>query len=214
MKRLMIHLYRGGLLLLALGCGKSTFNDGDKDRNDFISTMQNEAYLGDAKSTLYVGGSDALPSLSGTSSLSVGNIRGDSVTVALIVHLAGGDGFTLGIPGKQHGKNWDATSKGGTFSIKENGTMKGKVSDGDKEFTWDGYLSDDSALLTIRIKYLKADANIPASSILTTVMTLNRASSNTAGNANTCSNVVWETRPVFNLYSGGVDLIRVPVCYP
>lgn len=218
MKRLLIHLSRGSLLLLALclhlNCGKDTANDGDADRNDFISAMKDEAYLGDAKSTLYVGGSDALPSLSGTSSLSVDKIRGDSVTVALIVNLPDGDGFTLGIPGKQQGKNWSATFESGTFSIKENGAMKGKVAAGDKEFTWDGYLSDDSAILTVRMKYLIADDNIPASSILTTEMTLNRSKSDTSGNTNGCNHVVWETRAVFNLYSGGVDLLRVPVCQP
>jgi len=216
MKTLLIHLSRKSLLLLAiclhLSCGKDTANDGNADRKDFISVMKDEAYLGDAKSTLYVGGIDALPSLSGTSSLSVDKIRGDSVTVALIVNLPDGDGFTLGIPGKQQENNWRATFEGGIFSIKVNGAIEGKVAAGDKEFSWDGYLSDDSAILTVRMKYLTAEGNIPASSILTTEMTLNRSHSNTSGTPNGCTNVVWETRPVFNLYSGGVDLIRVPVC--
>jgi len=217
MKKLVVILYRGCLLMLGLclhlSCGKDTGNDRDAGQNDFISAMQDEAYLGDAKSTLQVGGSDALPSLSGTSSLNVDKIYGDSVTVAVIVNLPKGDGFTLGIPGKQQGKNWNATFKGGTFSIKENGKMEGKVSDGNKEFTWDGYLSNDSAILTIRMKYLIADGNIPASSILTTKMTLNRAQSDTQDNMTNCNNVLWETRPVFNLYNGGVDLIRVPICH-
>lgn len=216
MQKLLIHLSMGSLVLVGmcflLSCGKDTANDAD--RNDFISAMKDEAYLGDAKSTLYVEGSDALPSLSGASSLSVDKIRGDSVTVALLVNLPDGDGFTLGIPGKQQGKNWSATFEGGTFSIKENGSMEGKVTAGDKEFTWVGYLSDDSAILTMRMKYLAADGNIPASSILTTEMTLNRSGSDATRSANGCANVVWETRPVFNLYSGGVDLIRVPVCHP
>ncbi|MBE8722662.1 hypothetical protein [Sphingobacterium pedocola] len=218
MKRLLIHLSSASLLLFALclqlSCGKDTANDGDPDRKDFISAMKDEAYLGDAKSTLYVGGSDALPSLSGTSSLSVDKIAGDSVTVALIVNLPDGDGFTLGIPGKQQGKNWRATFDGSTFSIKENGKMEGTVAAGDKEFTWDGYLADDGTILTVRMKYLTADGNIPAASILSTEMTLKRSGSDAPGNANGCTNVVWETRPVFNLYSGGVDLIRVPVCHP
>ncbi|MGH2622350.1 MAG: hypothetical protein ACRDE7_01670 [Sphingobacterium sp.] len=217
MKTLLIHLSRRSLLLLALflllNCGKDTANDGEAHRKDFISAMKDEAYLGDAKSTLYVGGIDALPSLSGTSSLSVDKIRGDSVTVALIVNLPDGDGFTLGIPGQQQGNNWSAAFEGGTFSIRVNGAIEGKVTAGDKEFTWDGYLSDDSAILTVRMKYLTAEGNIPASSILTTEMTLNRSQSDTPGSANGCTNVVWETRPVFNLYSGGVDLIRVPICH-
>ncbi|GGH14479.1 hypothetical protein FAZ19_07435 [Sphingobacterium alkalisoli] len=216
MKRLLIHLSRANLLLIALclhlSCGKDTANNADQ--HDFISVMKDEAYLGDAKSTLYVGGLDPLPSLSGTSSLSVDKIRGDSVTVSLLVNLPGGDGFTLGIPGKQQGKNWNATFAGGSFYIKENGAMEGTVVAGNKEFTWDGYLADDGAILTVRTKYLAADGDIPAESILTTEMTLNRSGSDAPGNANGCTNVVWETRPVFNLYSGGVDLIRVPVCHP
>ena len=218
MKRIWIHVSTLSLLLLTLwlllSCGKETDSQAEGEGNDFISRMKNEAYLGEAKSTLYVGGTDALPSLSGTSSLSVDKILGDSVTVALVVNLPDGDGFSLGIPGKQLRKSWSANLEGGSFSIKENGSMVGKVSATDKEFTWDGYLSEDSAMLTVRIKYLTADGSIPAASILTTKMTLKRSQSGNPGNAGGCTNVVWETRSVFNLYSGGVDLIRIPVCHP
>ncbi|KGE13623.1 hypothetical protein [Sphingobacterium deserti] len=108
------------LFLSFFSCGKG--NDAqDKERKDeFITFMSDKPYLGSAKSRLYLHGYEGLPSVEGTGSLSIANVSGDSVTLALICELSSGDGFRFGLPGKQLGKQWTAVSSTGTFAIREN----------------------------------------------------------------------------------------------
>ncbi|KGE13624.1 hypothetical protein [Sphingobacterium deserti] len=69
-------------------------------------------------------------------------------------------------------------------------------------------------MLDIKLKYLTTQENITAGSIVSTHFDLSRVSdASQTGNTNGCRTIVWENRNVFNLYSGGVDLIRVPVCH-
>lgn len=196
-------------LFILLGCAKE--NNPSEQKDDFISQIKGEAYMGTASSKMYINGHDPLPTLEGKASLSADKINGDSLTLAIVTELPEGDGFTLGIPGKQEGKSWNAVFPNGSFRIGENGSMKGTISDGKKEFSWDGNLGNDYAVLDIKIKYLVQDGNIRASSILTTHLDLSRFAEESSNNPAGCK-LDWQIRSVFNIYSGGVDLMRVPVC--
>lgn len=206
MKRVIL-----AVCILLSGCSKEDKQANQKD--DFISQIKDQAYLGTAKSKMYLNGEDPLRSIEGTASLSADNINGDSLTLSIVVELPEGDGFTLGIPGKQQGKAWQALLPNGTFAIEKNGSMSGRVSDGEKEISWGGNLGGDYAIFDVRIKYTVDDGNIPASSILVTQFDLSRFIDGAANNETGCEQIIWQIRPVFNLYSGGVDLISVPVCH-
>lgn len=198
-------------LLVGAACEKGASSDEPDRDDDFISSMEAGAYTGSAEAKLYLQGYDPLPSVRATGAFSVDRIKGDSVTVVVTADLNNGEGFTLGIPGRQNGKAWKADFETGTFIIKENGEMDGKAALDDKEISWDGHLFEDRIMADIRIKYLQAEGDIPAGSVLLTQLDLARAGTDASAERG-CKIVVWETRPVFNLYSGGVDLIQVPVC--
>lgn len=197
------------LSILFLGCTKE--NKESERRDDFISQIRGEAYMGPATSKLYVNGHDPLPSLVGKATLSADKIKGDSLTLAILAEFPEDDGFTLGIPGKQDQTSWSATFPNGKFSIGGNGTMTGSFSDGKKELSWDGNLGNGYAIFDVRIKYLVKDGNIPASSILVTHLDLSRFPDQSSTNPAGCK-LDWQMRSVFNIYSGGTDLMRVPVC--
>ncbi|WP_196935713.1 hypothetical protein [Sphingobacterium hungaricum] len=200
------------MYVLLFSCGKSNSSEEMNSKDDFASFMSGEAYLGSAKSILYLHGYEAFPSVSGKGSFSVSNVSGDNITVALICELSGGDGFSFGISGKQTGRNWSATFDTGTFVIQENGSMSGTIQTDDQEISWTGHLFDDRVMLDVKLKYMKQQGNITEGSIISTHLDLFR-SSESEQVANGCSTIVWENRAVFNLYSGGVDMMRVPVCH-
>lgn len=60
-------------------------------------------------------------------------------------------------------------------------------------------------------QYLVEEGNIPASSILVTQLNLSRFREGSSNNSGGCE-LDWQIRPIFNIYSGGVDLMRIPVC--
>lgn len=83
-----------------------------------------------------------------------------------------------------------------------------------KEITWDGRLFDDKLILDIKIKYLESENGIVVGSILNTHLDLvNQTAGNPNNNGSGCKAIVWQSRPVFNIYSGGIDLMSVPVCH-
>lgn len=202
------------LLVLAIAaCSKGTAGGPDAGP-DFNGKMDGVAYVGKTTSRLYLHGYDALPSVDGRGSFSIDKINGDSSTIALVVELGTGEGFTFGVPGKQQGLSWQAAFADASLLIKANGEVDGKMVSAGKEITWDGHLFDDKLLLDIRIKYLASEGDIPESSILATRLDLvNPASSEPGSTGSGCEVIVWQTRPVFNIYGGGVDLISVPVCH-
>lgn len=119
--------------IILVGCSKEGNQADQKD--SFISTIKGEAYLGTAKSTLLLNGYDPLPSLEGSASLNADKINGDSLRFSVVVELPGNDGFTIGISGKQDGKSGSAIFPNASFTIGENGSMEGRVSDGKKEIS-------------------------------------------------------------------------------
>lgn len=199
------------LLVLLVSCGKG--NEERTTTDDFVARMSDKAYLGSAKSTLYLHGYEAFPSVAGKGSFSVSNVSGDSVTLALICELTSGDGFSFGIPGKQSGKAWSANFDSGSFAIKENGTMSGSIQTEDQEISWDGRLFADRIMLDVKLNYVKQQGNITAGSIVATHLDLSRSGGDAGQGANGCRTIVWENRSVFNIYNGGVDIMRVPVCH-
>lgn len=202
-----------GFMLIA-ACAKGTSDDLSSE-NGFNSKMNGKAYLGKTKSTLYLGGYESLPAVEGLGSFNIDKISGDSSTLALVVELNSGDGFTFGIPGKQDDMSWQTNFPNGSCLIKANGEIDAKMITAGKEITWDGHLFDDKLMLDIRIKYLENENEITAGSILATRLELaSEGSGESTGNGNGCKNIVWESRAIFNIYSGGVDLINVPVCHP
>ncbi|MFD2969933.1 hypothetical protein [Sphingobacterium bambusae] len=200
-------------LLLLAGCSKGQTDEPAKDEG-FNSRMKQQAYVGKTKSTLYLGGYDPLPSVEGTGSFNIDKIKGDSSTVALVVDFTTDEGFSFGIPGRQEGMSWQSIFPDASTLIKANGEIDAKIITTDKEISWDGHLFDDKLVLDINIKYLKAEGEIPIGSILRTRLDLlnpTASSENTTGNG--CKVIVWQSRAVFNVYAGGVDLIQVPVCH-
>ena len=207
----MLRYFTMFALVLLASCGKNDVAE-DVNKDDFISRMAGEPYVGSAKSTLHLHGYETLPSANGTGSFHVSHTAGDSVTLALICNLSGGDGFNFGIPGKQSGAAWSADFSNGGFAIDPRGAISGLTQREDQELSWNGHLFDDRLMLDVRIKYLKQEGSITAGSIIHTHLDLVRSRGDNSATPNGCSIVVWETRPVFNLYGGGVDLIQVPVC--
>lgn len=203
----------GCMLFLVLAACSKNNREEPAAAEGFNSKMKDQAYVGKTTSKLYIGGYDPLPSVEGSGSFNIDRIKGDSSTAALLVDLSTGGGFTFGIPGKQEGMSWQSTFADASTSIKANGEMDAKIVAAGKEITWDGRLFDDKLVLDIRIKYLEAEGEIPAESILHTRMDLvNPAGGEPNGNGSGCTVIVWESRAVFNIYAGGVDLISVPVC--
>jgi len=84
---------------------------------------------------------------------------------------------------------------------------------GNKQISWDGRLFDDKLMLDVKIKYLAAEGEVPKDSVLDTHFELSRSAGQQGNGGQQDCTIVWESRPVFNLYSGGVDLIYVPVCH-
>jgi len=203
------------LLWLLFSCGKSESGEEGSTTEDFVTMMSDRAYMGSAKSILYLHGYEAFPSVVGEGTFNVGSVSGDSVTLALVCELSSGDGFSFGIPGKQAGREWSASFDTGSFAIQENGVMSGKMQTGEQEISWDGQLFDDRVMLDVKLKYIKQQGSITEGSIIATHLDLSRAGAevNPGTGVSGCRNIVWETRSVFNLYSGGVDIIRVPVCH-
>lgn len=200
-------------LLLLIGCSKGQTDEPTTDEG-FNSRMKQQAYVGKTKATLYLGGYDPLPSVEGTGSFNIDKIKGDSSTVALVVDFATDEGFSFGIPGQQEGMSWQSTLPDASTLIKANGEIDAKIITADKEISWDGHLFDDKLVLDINIKYLKAEGEIPIGSILRTRLDLlNPAASSENTTGNGCKVIVWQSRAVFNVYAGGVDLIQVPVCH-
>lgn len=195
-----------------VSCGKSESDEGSRDSDDFIGRISGEAYLGAAKSRLYLGGYDGLPSVEGQGSFSLGKIAGDSATIVLTVTLSTADGFSLGIPGKQNGKAWKATFENGAFRILANGEMSGSLETNGQEISWEGRLFDDRLMLDVRMKYLEQQDNITAGSILHTHLDLKRFVESAETTAGGCKSIVWQNRAIPNLFSGGVDIMSVPVC--
>ncbi|MCL7987127.1 hypothetical protein M8998_04130 [Sphingobacterium sp. lm-10] len=210
-------MFRSGALLILVAsvlfsCSKSAERDADPE--DFASRVSTEAYLGTAKSTLHLHGYETFPSVEGEGSFNITNVSGDSVMVALICRLSTGDGFSFGIPGKQSGKAWSASFDTGNLVIQENGGMSGLMQTDKQEISWDGILLTNKMVLDVKIKYLKQEGNITEGSIINTHLDLARSGHEGVTTNNGCRVIVWETRSVFNIYSGGVDILRVPVCHP
>ncbi|MDR7130785.1 hypothetical protein J2X69_003142 [Algoriphagus sp. 4150] len=200
------------LACLFLACAENTDAEDPVLQEDFASRMEGEAYLGSAKSTLFLHGYEKLPSVDGEGSFSLAEVAGDSVTLALVVELTTGDGFTLGIPGIQIGSAWKASLAGGEFAIRDNGEMSGSVITTTQEISWDGHLFADKIFLDVRSKYLIQEDNITEGSIFLTHLELYRSSTQGGSSGNDCKNIVWQNRAVFNIHSGGVDMMSVPVC--
>lgn len=198
-------------LLLLFSCGKG--NEERTTTDDFVARMSDKAYLGSAKSTLYLHGYEAFPSVPGKGSFSLSSVLGDSVTLALICELTSGDGFSFGMPGKQSDIAWSAKFDSGSFAIQENGIMSGSIQAGDQEVSWDGQLFTDRIMLDVKLKYLKQQGSITAGSIVVTHLDLSHSRGDANEDANGCRTIVWENRSVFNIYNGGVDIMRVPVCH-
>ena len=203
------------MLLLLLLCGGDSQSQVKNVKADFAEFLSEKPYMGSVKSILYLHGHKKFPSVSGTGSFSLGKVAGDNVTIALVCKLSSGDGFNFAIPGKQNNKSWSSSSNGGNFAIKENGNIAGKFRSASQEITWTGMLFTDRMMLDVKIKYLKKQDNITAGSIIATHLDLYRSVAKTTKSSGSkgCRTIVWENRSVFNLYTGGVDMIRVPVCH-
>ena len=201
------------ILLIIAGCSKVSSEQPVKDQG-FNAKMNRVAYMGKTSSKLYLGGYDPLPSVEGTGSFNVDKINGDSSTLALVADLSGDEGFTFAIPGKQDGITWNSKFPNASFLIKSNGEIDAKMIASGKEITWDGRLFDDKLILDIKIKYLESENGIAVGSILNTHLDLvNQTAGNPNNNDNSCKAIVWQSRPIFNIYSGGIDLMSVPVCH-
>lgn len=198
-------------LLSGYRCGKSA--DPDARQQSFNESMNRQAYLGPTQSTLYLKGYERLPSVNGKGSFSIDKIKGDSSTLVLMMELPGQEGFSLAIPGKQTARSWAFNATPGALLIRENGEIHGTITAKTKKITWNGRLFDDKLMLDIKINYLIAEGDIPKESILDTHFELLRSSSGQSNGGQQDCKIVWESRPVFNLYSGGIDLIYVPVCH-
>lgn len=199
------------LLIATMACGKS--QDSRDYQQTFNERMNKQAYLGHTESTMYLHGYDRLTPVKGKGSFSIDKIKGDSSTLVLLMELSDQDGFSFAIPGKQTGRAWQFTAESGKVSIAENGEVNGSMTASSKKIMWKGRLFDDKLVLDVKIKYLKAGGGVPAESILDTHFELLRSGSQQGGNGQQGCTIVWESRPVFNVYSGGVDLIYVPVCH-
>ncbi|RZK68379.1 MAG: hypothetical protein EOO85_24485, partial [Pedobacter sp.] len=100
-----VKLYLGFFLVASMiSCNKKD----NASNEDFISMLKDEAYTGEAKATLSPVGSNALPTVDGKGSFSTAKAAGDSVMVVVKVDLTGDEGFTMGVPGKQAGRGWNA----------------------------------------------------------------------------------------------------------
>lgn len=198
-------------LFTTLGCGKS--QNPDSELHSFNERMNRQAYMGTARSTMYLRGYDRLPSIDGTGSFSIDKIKGDSSRLVLRMEFSGQEGFSLAIPGKQNGQSWKFSADPSEVSIKDNGEINGSVTTSAKKITWKGRLFDDKLMLDVKTKYLSEEGGIPEESILDTHFELVRSGSQQAGGGQQGCTIVWESRPTFNLYSGGIDLIYVPVCH-
>lgn len=199
------------LLFTTIACGKS--QDSGSYQLTFNERMNRQAYLGSTESTMYLHGYDRLAPVKGKGSFSIDKIKGDSSTLVLVMELSGQEGFSFAIPGKQTGRSWRFTAKSGELSVADNGEVNGSLTASAKEITWKGRLFDDKMMLDVKIKYLKSGGGVPAESILNTHFELLRSGSQQGGNGQQGCTIVWESRPVFNVYEGGVDLIYVPVCH-
>lgn len=205
-------------LILLVFCTSDSRSQQQPAKKDFASSLSIGPYTGTAKSTLHLHGHKSLPSVTGTGSFSLSSKKANSSTIALVCKLKSGDGFSFAIPGTQNGMAWRASAKAGSFAIAQNGTMSGKYTSPTQEISWNGTLFDDRIMLNLKITYLKDQDKITKGSIIATQLDLYRSVTKSTKTQNSknkkgCKTIVWETRSVFNLYSGGVDIIRVPVCH-